>query len=68
MRDDVGTDHAVGARAVVDDKRLTEAFAEFLRDYARRQVVGAARRERHDNAHRFEWKFRGRDRQAARGY
>jgi hypothetical protein len=41
---------AVGARAIVDDHRLLEAFGQFRGDQPRRDVGGAAGRERHDHA------------------
>jgi len=46
--DDVGAEYAALAGAVVDDDGLLENFRHALADDAGDDVVGAARRERHD--------------------
>ena len=48
----VGADRAAGAGLVVDDERLAERVLQLLRDHARRDVGGLARRPGHDHFHR----------------
>ena len=55
FRDDVGADRAARSGAVVDNRSLAEAFSEPHGDEARRDVVAAARRERHDEPHGLGW-------------
>ncbi|MCE2949313.1 MAG: hypothetical protein LXA50_19885 [Betaproteobacteria bacterium] len=52
-RHDLGRDGAAGAAAVVDHELLSEFVAQPLADDAREQVGGAARCERHQEAHRL---------------
>ncbi|MPM72548.1 hypothetical protein SDC9_119524 [bioreactor metagenome] len=44
---------AARARAVVHHHGLTELLRQILRDHARQNVGGAARRERHDDGDRL---------------
>ena len=46
-------DNLAGARPVFDNELLALAFRQFLRQHAREYVGAAARRRRHDDAHRF---------------
>src|SRR5580704_3932982 len=50
--DSLGTEIASGAWFVLDDKGLPEMLRERLRDQARRDIRGAAWRERNDDARR----------------
>ena len=52
FRDEIGADDAVGAGAVVDHALLAETFGEFLTHETAEDVVAAAGRKRHDDAHR----------------
>ena len=48
-RDDLGTDHATRARAIVDDELLTGELRKLLKDYAGQEVRRAARRTGDDD-------------------
>ena len=52
-RDDLGADQTAGASAVVDDELLAELLRQTYRHHARNDIGAAARRKRHDHAHRF---------------
>jgi hypothetical protein len=51
FRNDVGAQCAARARAVVDDERLPELFAELLSEITRNEIARAAGRKRHDQPH-----------------
>ena len=51
----VGPGGAAGAGAIFHDHRLAQALLQLGRDQARQRIYGAARRERHDDAHGLGW-------------
>ena len=56
LRHHVGADRAARAAAILHQHRLPHRLLHALRDDARGDVGGAARRERHDDADRFRRK------------
>ena len=59
MGDIVGCDIAAGARPVLHNHRLAPDLLQAITDEARGDVGRAARRERHNHAHRLDRPLRG---------
>ena len=53
FRDDLGSELAAGAAAIVDHDLLTEGLAQFMRDDAADDVGAAAGRKADDHPYRF---------------